>query len=91
MTNTLTDTPANIQRTGECVLNLPSVDEVAAANRLARTTGSDPVPAWKAEGRRFAQDDCAAGRPCRHPSFMRARCSHATARCVESTNSNGIT
>jgi flavin reductase (DIM6/NTAB) family NADH-FMN oxidoreductase RutF len=40
-------TPANIQRTGECVLNLPSVAEVAAVNRLARTTGSDPVPAWK--------------------------------------------
>ena len=41
-------TPANIQRTGECVLNLPSVVEVAAVNRLARTTGSNPVPAWKA-------------------------------------------
>jgi flavin reductase (DIM6/NTAB) family NADH-FMN oxidoreductase RutF len=27
-------TPANIQRTGECVLNLPSVAQVAAVNRL---------------------------------------------------------
>ncbi|MEO7040506.1 MAG: flavin reductase family protein [Gemmatimonadaceae bacterium] len=39
--------PANIQRTGECVLNLPSVHQVAAVNRLARTTGSDPVPPHK--------------------------------------------
>ncbi len=40
-------TPANILRTGECVLNLPSVDQVAAVNRLARTTGSSPVPPHK--------------------------------------------
>jgi len=40
-------TPQNIQRTGECVLNLPSVEEVGAVNRLARTTGSDPVPPHK--------------------------------------------
>jgi flavin reductase (DIM6/NTAB) family NADH-FMN oxidoreductase RutF len=40
-------TPANILRTGECVLNLPSVHQVAAVNRLARTTGSRPVPPHK--------------------------------------------
>jgi flavin reductase (DIM6/NTAB) family NADH-FMN oxidoreductase RutF len=40
-------TPANIQRTGECVLNLPSVHEATAVDRLARTTGSDPVPPHK--------------------------------------------
>ena len=40
-------TPANIQRTGECVLNLPSVNEAGAVNRLARTTGSNPVPPHK--------------------------------------------
>jgi flavin reductase (DIM6/NTAB) family NADH-FMN oxidoreductase RutF len=40
-------TPQNILRTGECVLNLPSVAQVAAVNRLARTTGSDPVPPHK--------------------------------------------
>ncbi len=40
-------TPANITRTGECVLNLPSVAQVSAVNRLARTTGSDPVPLHK--------------------------------------------
>jgi flavin reductase (DIM6/NTAB) family NADH-FMN oxidoreductase RutF len=36
--------PANMLRTGECVLNLPSVEEVDAVNRLARLTGADPVP-----------------------------------------------
>lgn len=37
----------NLLRTGQCVLNLPSPAEVAAVNRLARLTGSDPVPAAK--------------------------------------------
>lgn len=50
-------TPANIQRTGECVLNLPSVHQVAAVDRLARTTGSDPVPEWKSQnGYRHVRD-----------------------------------
>ena len=50
-------TPANIQRTGECVLNLPSVNEVAAVDRLARTTGSNPVPDWKRQnGYRHVHD-----------------------------------
>ncbi|MBV8536339.1 MAG: flavin reductase family protein [Alphaproteobacteria bacterium] len=40
-------TTQNLRRTGECVLNLPSVNEVDAVNRLARTTGSDPVPEVK--------------------------------------------
>ena len=40
-------TTQNMIRTGECVLNLPSVGEVAAVNRLARTTGSNPVPESK--------------------------------------------
>jgi flavin reductase (DIM6/NTAB) family NADH-FMN oxidoreductase RutF len=40
-------TPGNLLRTGECVLNLPSVEQVAAVNRLARTTGSNPVPPHK--------------------------------------------
>ncbi|MFZ2104019.1 MAG: flavin reductase [Roseiarcus sp.] len=43
-------TTQNIMRTGECVLNLPSVDNVAAVNLLARTTGSNPVPEGKAPG-----------------------------------------
>jgi|SRR6185295_11618226 len=41
-------TPQNLVRTRECVLNLPSVAEVAFVDRLARTTGSDPVPPHKA-------------------------------------------
>jgi flavin reductase (DIM6/NTAB) family NADH-FMN oxidoreductase RutF len=40
-------TTQNMIRTGECVLNLPSVNEVAAVNRLALTTGSNPVPEFK--------------------------------------------
>jgi flavin reductase (DIM6/NTAB) family NADH-FMN oxidoreductase RutF len=50
-------TPANLLRTRECVLNLPSVEQVAAVNRLARTTGSNPVPPHKlAMGYRHAAD-----------------------------------
>lgn len=49
--------PANLLRTGECVLNLPSVEQVAAVDRLARTTGSDPVPPHKiAMGYRHVRD-----------------------------------
>lgn len=45
---------ANLRRTGECVLNLPADDAVGAVNRLARTTGSDPVPEHKvARGYRY--------------------------------------
>jgi flavin reductase (DIM6/NTAB) family NADH-FMN oxidoreductase RutF len=40
-------TPQNMRRTGECVLNLPSVDIAGAVNRLALTTGSNPVPDGK--------------------------------------------
>lgn len=42
-------TPQNIIRTGECVLNLPSSDLVAQVDRLALTTGSNPVPVHKAQ------------------------------------------
>ena len=40
-------TTENMIRTGQCVLNLASVDNVAAVNRLACLTGSNPVPAAK--------------------------------------------
>jgi flavin reductase (DIM6/NTAB) family NADH-FMN oxidoreductase RutF len=40
-------TTKNILRSGECVLNLASVNNVSAVNRLARTTGSNPVPETK--------------------------------------------
>ena len=50
-------TTQNIIRTGECVLNLPSVDQVGAVNALARTTGSDPVPEGKQKkGYRYEAD-----------------------------------
>lgn len=40
-------TAQNLLRERECVLNLPSVEQVSAVNRLARTTGSNPVPPYK--------------------------------------------
>jgi flavin reductase (DIM6/NTAB) family NADH-FMN oxidoreductase RutF len=50
-------TTQNLMRTGECVLNLPSSDHVAAVNLLARTTGSNPVPDGKVrKGYRFEHD-----------------------------------
>ena len=52
-------TTQNLLRTGQCVLNLASVHEAAAVDRLARTTGSDPVPpnklarGYRHEARKF--------------------------------------
>lgn len=40
-------TTENMMRTGECVLNLPSSAQVDAVDRLALTTGSNPVPKSK--------------------------------------------
>lgn len=45
---TKSQTARNLLRTGEAVLNLPSDDLAAAVDRLALTTGADPVPASKA-------------------------------------------
>lgn len=42
-------TAQNLMRNRECVLNLPSDAMAAAVDRLALTTGSDPVPARKFE------------------------------------------
>ncbi len=51
----LSKTTTNLRHTPECVLNLPSVDLVGAVNRLALTTGSNPIPLYKqAMGYRFA-------------------------------------
>jgi flavin reductase (DIM6/NTAB) family NADH-FMN oxidoreductase RutF len=41
-------TSDNLIRTRECVINLPSEDQVTHVDRLALTTGKDPVPAKKA-------------------------------------------
>ena len=47
-------TTRNLIRTGQCVLNLPSDAMAAHVDRIARTTGTDPVPAGKASrGYRF--------------------------------------
>lgn len=40
-------TPQNLLRTKECVLNLPSFEQAAAVDLLAKTTGSSPVPPHK--------------------------------------------
>jgi flavin reductase (DIM6/NTAB) family NADH-FMN oxidoreductase RutF len=42
--NATSKTTENMVRTGECVLNLASRDEVGAVDRIAMTTGSNPVP-----------------------------------------------
>src|SRR5689334_8635584 len=50
-------TPQNMMRTGECVLNLPSIEMVAEVDRLARTTGTNPVPEGKVRrGYRYERD-----------------------------------
>ena len=53
---------ANLQRERECVLNLASEDLQEATERMAPTTGCDPVPAWKqANGYRHEADKFALG------------------------------
>lgn len=47
----------NLAETGECVLNLPSAALVSQVDRLALTTGRNPVPSGKAEvGYRYEPD-----------------------------------
>ncbi|MBC9911605.1 flavin reductase family protein [Chitinophaga varians] len=50
-------TAQNLLRTRECVLNLPSVAETAAVDRLALTTGTNPVPEKKQQrGYRYVKE-----------------------------------
>jgi flavin reductase (DIM6/NTAB) family NADH-FMN oxidoreductase RutF len=50
-------TVANIIRTNQCVLNLPSETQVEAVDRIALTTGSDSLPPHKvARGYRVEKD-----------------------------------
>jgi flavin reductase (DIM6/NTAB) family NADH-FMN oxidoreductase RutF len=44
---TSTKTAQNLKRTKMCVLNLPSVEQVHAVDKLALLTGCDPVPERK--------------------------------------------
>jgi flavin reductase (DIM6/NTAB) family NADH-FMN oxidoreductase RutF len=65
-------TAQNLLRTGECVLNLPSDAQAAAVDRLALTTGSNPVPTYKYDrGYRFEPD-----------KFTRAGLTPVAAECV---------
>jgi flavin reductase (DIM6/NTAB) family NADH-FMN oxidoreductase RutF len=55
--NARSKTTENLVRSRECVLNLPSDALAANVDRLALTTGSDPVPPVKARrGYRFEPD-----------------------------------
>jgi flavin reductase (DIM6/NTAB) family NADH-FMN oxidoreductase RutF len=55
-------TAANLQRHGECVLNLPSSIMVDAVDRIALTTGKREVPGYKrAQGYRYVADKFALG------------------------------
>ena len=50
-------TSENLIRTRECVINLPSQEQVAHVDRLALTTGRDPVPEKKRSwGYRYEPD-----------------------------------
>jgi flavin reductase (DIM6/NTAB) family NADH-FMN oxidoreductase RutF len=50
-------TVANMLRTSQCVLNLPSVAQVDAVDRIALTTGSEVLPPHKVtRGYRFEKD-----------------------------------
>lgn len=54
-------TPINLQHTGECTINLPSVEQAGHVDRLARLTASNPVPPHKLErGYRYCADKFAA-------------------------------
>lgn len=53
----LSKTTQNLLSNGEGVLNLPSVAQVAGVNKLAKTTGSTPVPEGKIQkGYHFEED-----------------------------------
>jgi flavin reductase (DIM6/NTAB) family NADH-FMN oxidoreductase RutF len=84
-------TALNLAATGECVLNLPSTAQVDAVDRLALTTGRDPVSARKAaagyrhEPDKFgragltpvASDTVAPARVAECPVNLEARLTHA--------------
>lgn len=64
-------TTLNLQRTGECVLNLPSDNMVDAVNRLAKTTGRMHMSAFKrATGYVYVADKFRAARLVPMPSDL---------------------
>jgi flavin reductase (DIM6/NTAB) family NADH-FMN oxidoreductase RutF len=53
-------TTENIIRTGECVLNMPSIEQAPQTDKLAKTTGQINIPLHKkALGYRYANDKLA--------------------------------
>ncbi|MBZ5701119.1 MAG: flavin reductase family protein [Acidobacteriia bacterium] len=53
----MSKTSENLVRTRECVINLPSEEQVTHVDRLALTTGQNPVPEKKLSwGYRYEQD-----------------------------------
>jgi flavin reductase (DIM6/NTAB) family NADH-FMN oxidoreductase RutF len=61
---------ANLRREGECVLNFAGEDMHRGVERIAATTGSQPVPPWKqATGYRHEADKFALGGWHRVPSL----------------------
>jgi flavin reductase (DIM6/NTAB) family NADH-FMN oxidoreductase RutF len=55
-------TAANLRRSGECTLNLPSASQVGMVDRLALTTGRREVPTYKAaRGYRYVADKFGLG------------------------------
>src|ERR1700712_4994635 len=62
-------TTHNLMRNRECVLNLPSATEAPMVNLLAKTTGTNPVPAGKQQkGYRFEEDKFGLSDFTRQPS-----------------------
>lgn len=88
----------NLLRMRECCLNLPSVREVGAVNRLALTTGSDPVPepkrlrGYRYESRKFElagltpqPADLVKAPLVRECSMIRAVCSPLSSTAIRNT------
>lgn len=64
-------TPHNLERTGECVLNVPSEAQVGQVDALALLTASNPVPPHKrALGYHHAHDKLAAAGLSSQPSEL---------------------
>ena len=66
----MSKTSDNLLRTRECVINLPSEDQVEHVDRLALTTGKNPVPEKKQGwGYRYEPDKFSIARFTPMPSF----------------------
>lgn len=64
-------TSDNLIRTRECVINLPSQDEVTHVDRIALTTGKNPVPERKVSwGYRYEPDKFGTGELTPTPSLV---------------------